>query len=72
MEGLADSLDLVVIGAWTGMGRKVAVVHDAGRPAMLHAGINCMPAQVAFLSPFLLAAWCPETETCELQRHSML
>ncbi len=38
-EGLRDSLDLVVIGAWQGMGRKVA-----------------------WLSPFLLAAYDPATE----------
>ncbi|DBB01067.1 hypothetical protein WJX77_004280 [Trebouxia sp. C0004] len=38
-EGLRDSLDLVVIGAWQGQGRKVK-----------------------WFSPFLLAAWDPETE----------
>ena len=38
-EGLRDSLDLVVIGAWYGQGRKVK-----------------------WYSPFLLAAYDPETE----------
>lgn len=38
-EGLRDSLDLVVIGAWQGQGRKVN-----------------------WYSPFLLAAYDPETE----------
>ena len=38
-EGLRDSLDLVVIGAWYGQGRKVK-----------------------WFSPFLLAAWDPDTE----------
>lgn len=41
-EGLRDSLDLVVIGAWYGQGRKTK-----------------------WYSPFLLAAYNPETE--ELQ-----
>ncbi|GFH08533.1 DNA ligase, partial [Haematococcus lacustris] len=41
-EGLRDSLDLVVIGAWHGSGRKAG-----------------------WLSPFLLAAWDPDSESLQ-------